>query len=249
MGQCQLNTEALDETMVDKQLILASSSSRRVMLLNQLGLKFVQYKPDLDESRQHLESPVDYVTRLSRAKASAVAEYVATEFNLRAPVAVILAADTAVVLDEKILGKPRLKEQATEMLQALSGREHLVITGVTVQDRSRADSFHVKTTVKFRAISVAESLRYWNTGEPQDKAGGYGIQGGGSMFVTAINGSATNVAGLPLRETAKALATFGIACLPPDMNSCTFLPEIVEPGDTHEQNGRGIYSAKPLRLS
>ncbi len=173
------------------------------MLLQQLGLQFVQCKPDLDESRQALESPVDYVTRLSREKAVAVAS---TEL---AP-AVILAADTIVVLDGKLLGKPRSQEEGVAMLQSLSGREHRVLTGVTIQDKTRVSSFHVETGVQFRAIALAEILDYWKTGEPQDKAGGYGIQGEGGMFVTAVKGSSTNVAGLPLEETASALATFDI---------------------------------------
>ena len=173
------------------------------MLLQQLGLQFVQCKPDLDESRQALESPVDYVTRLSREKAVAVAS---TEL---AP-AVILAADTIVVLDGKLLGKPRSQEEGVAMLQSLSGREHQVLTGVTIQDKTRVSSFHVETGVQFRAIALAEILDYWKTGEPQDKAGGYGIQGEGGRFVTAVKGSSTNVAGLPLEETASALATFGI---------------------------------------
>ena len=182
---------------MNTQLILASSSSRRVILLHQLGLQFVQCKPDLDESRQALESPVDYVTRLSQGKALAVA-------SARLAPAVILAADTIVVLDDRLLGKPTSQEDGVAMLQFLSGREHRVLTGVTIQDKCRASSFHVETRVKFRAISLAESLDYWKTGEPQDKAGGYGIQGRGGMFITAVKGSTTNVAGLPLKETAQA---------------------------------------------
>ena len=177
------------------------------MLLQQLGLQFVQCKPDLDESRQALESPVDYVTRLSREKAVAVAS---TELATALAPAVILAADTIVVLDGKLLGKPRSQEEGVAMLQSLSGREHRVLTGVTIQDKTRVSSFHVETGVQFRAIALAEILDYWKTGEPQDKAGGYGIQGEGGRFVTAVKGSSTNVAGLPLEETASALATFGI---------------------------------------
>ena len=190
-----------------RKLVLASGSPRRATLMNQIGLVFVQEKPQVDEDIFD-ESPISFVTRLSRRKATAGLQ--ARQGNEDC---VIIAADTIVVLDGNILGKPQSKQNGTNMLLALSGREHQVLTGVTVRDRQDEKTFHVETMVRFRQITEKECESYWNTGEPQDKAGGYGIQGVGGIFVSSIEGSYSNVVGLPISETAVALKSFGIDCL------------------------------------
>jgi len=128
---------------------------------------------------------------------------------------VVLCADTIVVLDGEILGKPKDEEDAVGMLLRMSDRRHLVATAVTVRRLADGfqESFRVETEVTFRHISELECRKYWLTGEPADKAGAYGIQGLGAIFVESITGSCSNVAGLPLRETAECLARFGIDCL------------------------------------
>ncbi|EJT84938.1 Maf family protein [Pseudomonas asiatica] len=126
--------------------------------------------------------------------------------------AVVLGADTAVVLDGRILGKPENREDALAMLADLSGREHQVLTAVALSDGQRVHSLCVTSKVRFRAISAEEAQRYWASGEPADKAGGYAIQGLGAVFVTGLSGSYSAVVGLPLSETAELLGQFGIAC-------------------------------------
>jgi septum formation protein len=126
--------------------------------------------------------------------------------------AVVLGADTAVVLDGRILGKPESREDALAMLADLSGREHQVLTAVALTDGQRVQSLCVTSQVRFRAISDDEAQRYWASGEPADKAGGYAIQGLGAVFVTGLSGSYSAVVGLPLSETADLLGQFGVAC-------------------------------------
>jgi len=126
-----------------------------------------------------------------------------------------LGADTIVVAEECILEKPGSQDQAVAMLQQLAGATHEVMTSVALVDDQQEHQCLVKTAVTFRDISVAESQRYWQTGEPRDKAGGYGIQGLGAIFVQQIAGSYSNVVGLPLFETAELLAAMGIACWHP----------------------------------
>lgn len=190
-----------------RQLVLASASPRRSALLEQLGLGFEQIPPQVDESVRPGETAIDYVERLSEVKADEVMQ---RELH-RDPI--ILSADTVVVVEGNILGKPESKRHGTGMLLSLSAREHQVLTGVTLKDRNAMRKFHVSTYVTFRQISERECEDYWNTGEPRDKAGGYGIQGLGAIFVAAINGSYSNVVGLPLTEVAAALRDFGIDCL------------------------------------
>ena len=122
----------------------------------------------------------------------------------------MLGADTAVVLDGRILGKPVDRDDALAMLQALSGREHEVLTAVAVADRDRCEARVVSSRVTFRAVSAEEAERYWETGEPQDKAGGYAIQGLAAVFVSRVEGSYSAVVGLPLCETSALLADFSI---------------------------------------
>ena len=126
--------------------------------------------------------------------------------------AVVLAADTAVVVDGRILGKPADRAQALDMLRLLSAREHEVMTAVAVARGAEVQLELVTTQVRFRTLSEAEMAAYWDSGEPADKAGGYGIQGLGAVFVANLSGSYSAVVGLPLMETASLLAGFGIRC-------------------------------------
>lgn len=186
-------------------LFLASTSPRRRELLRQIGLDFSVLTVAVDESLQAGELPTDYVARLARTKAAAGLAQV--------PAGVVIAADTTVVLGEEVLGKPATEVEAVDMWFRLSGRTHQVFTGVAVGDASHVDVMVVSTRVHFRAITRAEMHAYWLSGEPHDKAGGYAIQGRGAVFVDAIEGSYSNVVGLPLTETATLLARFGIQVL------------------------------------
>ncbi|UVE18549.1 Maf-like protein [Pseudomonas sp. LS44] len=188
-------------------LYLASGSPRRRELLAQIGVPFVALSVDIDESHCPGESPESYVERLARAKAAAGLAGVPAS-----TAAVVLGADTAVVLDGQILGKPRDRAEALATLQALSGREHLVLTAVALIDAQRCEARVVSSRVHFRSLNASEIEQYWATGEPQDKAGSYGIQGLAAVFVSALHGSYSAVVGLPLCETAELLAEFGIPC-------------------------------------
>ena len=186
------------------RLILASSSPRRSELLQTMGLAFEVRPADVDETAQPGEAAADYVVRLARAKAEAVRQ------AETGPDRLVLGSDTAVVLDGRILGKPRDAEDAVAMLLALSGRTHHVLTGIAVAGRDRAVAECVTTEVGFRDITRAEAEAYWATGEPADKAGGYGIQGIGGIFVTGIRGSYSAVVGLPIAETERLLVSCGM---------------------------------------
>lgn len=186
-------------------LYLASGSPRRRELLTQIGVPFSVVSAPIDETPLPDESATAYVERLARAKAAAGLA------SVEGP-AVVLGADTAVVLDGRILGKPDNREDALAMLADLSGREHQVLTAVALSDGQRVQSLCVTSKVRFRAISADEAQRYWASGEPADKAGGYAIQGLGAVFVTGLSGSYSAVVGLPLSETADLLGQFGIAC-------------------------------------
>lgn len=187
------------------RLHLASGSPRRRELLAQIGVPFTVVSAPIDETPQVGEAAQAYVERLAQAKAVA-------GFNLLDAPGVVLGADTAVVLDGQILGKPENREHALAMLGDLSKREHQVLTAVAVTDGTRSLSLCVATKVRFRTISFDEACRYWDSGEPLDKAGGYAIQGLGAVFVSAIEGSYSAVVGLPLSETAELLEQFGILC-------------------------------------
>lgn len=186
-------------------LYLASGSPRRRELLTQIGVPFTPVSAPIDEIPLPGESAEAYVERLAVAKAEAGLA------SLGGP-ALTLGADTAVVLDGRILGKPENREHALAMLAELSGRAHQVLTAVAVSDGQRCQSLCVASNVRFRPISPAEAERYWASGEPADKAGGYAIQGLGAVFVTGLEGSYSAVVGLPLSETAELLGQFGIAC-------------------------------------
>jgi septum formation protein len=199
-------------------LYLASGSPRRRELLTQIGVPFIVISAPIDESPLPSESAPAYVERLARAKAAAGLA------RVDGP-AVVLGADTAVVLDGRILGKPENREDALAMLADLSGREHQVLTAVALDDGQRVHSCCVTSTVRFRAISTDEAQRYWASGEPADKAGGYAVQGLGAVFVTGLSGSYSAVVGLPLCETADLLGQFGIAC----WQSLAHTPEVTNP--------------------
>lgn len=188
------------------QLYLASSSPRRRELLTQIGLPFHIVPASIDETPESGESAQAYVERLARSKALAGLNFLAQRADV-----CVLGADTAVVLDGRILGKPVDREDALAMLQALSGREHEVLTAVAVADRDRCEARVVSSRVTFREVSVEEAERYWETGEPQDKAGGYAIQGLAAVFVSRVEGSYSAVVGLPLCETSALLADFSIS--------------------------------------
>ena len=191
-------------------LILASQSPRRKELLAQAGLgvanfRFERVNPDIDESALEGETPAAYVGRLALEKARAGLA-LCSEFD--SPV--VLGSDTIVVLDGALLGKPADKAEAAAMLRALSGRRHDVLTAVALTDGSRALCDTVTTKVQFAALSEGDILAYVDSGEPMDKAGAYGIQGLGGVFVEAIDGSYSAVVGLPLVETRRLLAQFGL---------------------------------------
>jgi septum formation protein len=190
-----------------KQLYLASGSPRRRELLTQIGVSFCAISADIDETPLAQESPSAYVERLARGKAEAGRDVVVSDAQF-----CVLGADTAVVLDGKILGKPVDEAQACAMLMQLAGREHEVLTAIAVLDAERCESRVVRSLVRFRNISGEEAAAYWASREPCDKAGGYGIQGLGAVFVAGLNGSYSAVVGLPLCETAELLGYFGIPC-------------------------------------
>ena len=183
---------------LNKPLILSSASPRRAELLRQVGIPFEVSVPDVDESRWLAEGASDYVRRLAHSKAAAGAR--------RGRLA--LGADTAVVLDGAALGKPRDESDGVAMLKALGGRSHDVLTGVCLTDGETFKTRVVATEVTFKPISEALAAAYWRTGEGADKAGGYGIQGIGSIFAARIEGSYSAVVGLPLAETEELLDAF-----------------------------------------
>jgi septum formation protein len=186
------------------KLILASQSPRRRELLAQLGYQFDCIAADINEDVHKDEQPGDYVDRLAREKAKHIAQPLSESSTL------VLGSDTTVVINGKILGKPESINQCIEMLTLLSNNNHQVYTSVAVAQGENIKSVIVCTDVYFKKLSPQEITRYWQTGEPQDKAGAYGIQGIGGQFVTKIEGSYSSVVGLPLYETAQLLAQFGL---------------------------------------
>lgn len=188
------------------QFYLASSSPRRRELLAQIGLRFEIIIAPVNETPYPAEPPADYVQRLAVAKAQAGQAALAKE----SPKLPVLGADTTVVLDDTMLGKPADKSEALAMLKRLSGREHEVYSAVAIVQAEQQYSALQISRVKFRPLSAAERLAYWNSGEPADKAGAYGIQGLGASIVTEIQGSHSGVMGLPLYETAELLKKFSI---------------------------------------
>jgi septum formation protein len=185
-------------------LILASASPRRRELLDQLGVRYEVLPADIHEAPRPGETPEDYVRRVAAEK-SLEAQRLSES---RLPV---LAADTEVVLDGDGLGKPRNFEHAREMLVRLSGREHRVLSAVSLRmGESHWEALSL-STVAFRDISLKEIEAYWATGEPRDKAGAYAVQGKGAVFIRHLSGSYSGVMGLPLFETAGLLKQVGLA--------------------------------------
>ncbi len=185
-------------------IYLASASPRRGALLEQIGVSFKVRPAEVCETRRSGELPGAYVTRLARAKADRIWDEVAA--NLARPV---LAADTAIVIDRRVLGKPRDSKDALQMLADLSGRSHSVLTAVVVRYGRRVLSELSTSEVRFRATTERERLAYCATGEPLDKAGSYAIQGMGAIFIEHISGSYSSVMGLPVAVTAQLLSEFG----------------------------------------
>jgi septum formation protein len=184
-------------------LCLASASPRRRELLAQLVVPHVLAAPDIDETVLAGESPADYVVRMARAKARVVHPH-----GAGLPV---LAADTTVVIDERICGKPASAEDAIALLLKLSGRSHEVLTAVALAARGEVNHRLSRSEVRFRHLSLTEAIAYWNTGEPRDKAGSYAVQGHGAVFIEHLSGSYSGVMGLPLFETAELLAAAGVS--------------------------------------
>ncbi len=179
-------------------IILASSSPRRREFLKQLGLSFKVVLPRVDEQPEKREEPGRFARRLAADKALDVVSRVG-------PRPVVIAADTSVVLGKTILGKPKDAADARRMLKRLSGREHEVITGVCVTQGKRKRSFVTSTIVEFKKLTAQDINFYIASGEPMDKAGAYAIQGIGSFLVRSIQGSYTNVVGLPMAELLDVL--------------------------------------------
>ena len=193
-------------------IILASNSPRRRELLGQMGVRdFAVLAPNVDETVEDGLSPAQMVEELSLRKARAAAGRAGADD-------LIIAADTVVALEGKVLGKPRDEEDAFAMLSALSGREHHVYTGVTLLRDGRAATGHELTAVRFRALEPQEIRGYIATGEPMDKAGAYGIQGVGALLVEGIRGDYCNVVGLPVFRLGRMLAQLGISLLPAPQN-------------------------------
>jgi septum formation protein len=185
------------------QLVLASSSPRRSELLQQMRVTFKVLPVDIDESRLQEESPRTYVERLALEKARAGWE----RSDKTRPV---LGSDTVVVIQDDILGKPKDRAQAIEMLNRLSGNTHQVVTAVALVDAEKSGIRLSESLVSFIPLTEQEIERYWQTGEPVDKAGAYAIQGLAAAFIRRIEGSFSGVMGLPIYETMELLKSYGI---------------------------------------
>lgn len=188
-------------------IYLASNSPRRRELLDRIGVHYAWMDPGVDEVPGEDESPEVFVLRMALEKARA--GYRSLDEDPEREPLPVMGADTVVVLDNEILGKPRSREHGLEMLQSLAGNTHRVLTGVALADDREATRLSV-SHVTFREVERAEIERYWATGEPQDKAGGYAIQGRAAVFVEHLEGSYSGVMGLPLFETAQLLDEFEI---------------------------------------
>ncbi|MDC0611780.1 Maf-like protein [Vibrio sp.] len=185
---------------MSKSLILASGSPRRKELLTQLGYQFSICVPGVEEVQSAQETPIEYVQRLAESKATAVMNMYHCDVSL--------GADTVVVSGSSVLEKPSDFDDAKKMLMMLSGHQHQVLTAVSVATPKKVKTIVVSTDVWFKELTEQEIQNYWDSGEPQDKAGSYGIQGIGGKFVTRISGSYYAVVGLPLYETDQLLQEF-----------------------------------------
>ena len=187
------------------QLILASASPRRKALLSLFGIPFTVRAADIDETMDPEKPPFDEVARVSRSKALAVG---------RGEEDIVIAADTIVVCQGKVLGKPHSEDEAAAMLRLLSGRDHQVMTGCTILYGDSVETFTEVTSLHFRPLSEKEILKYVQSGEPMDKAGSYGIQGGAALFCEKLEGDYYNVMGLPVCRLYETL--------------CRTAPEVME---------------------
>lgn len=187
------------------QLILASASPRRKALLSLFGIPFTVRAADIDETMDPEKPPFDEVARVSRLKALAVS---------RGEEDIVIAADTIVVCQGKVLGKPHSEDEAASMLRLLSGRDHQVMTGCTILYGDRAETFTEVTSLHFRPLREKEIQKYVQSGEPMDKAGAYGIQGGAALFCEKLEGDYYNVMGLPVCRLYETL--------------CRTVPEVME---------------------
>lgn len=184
-------------------IVLASASPRRKILLEQIGICVEVVAVDVDETPIPHEPPHDYVQRLAKIKAH-------TAFQQTKKILPVLGADTAVVIENRILGKPQDADHAVEMLSLLSGKAHHVMTAVAMINEQQMLSFVSTTQVSFDHITPEQALAYWQTGEPADKAGAYAIQGLAAMWIKEIKGSFSGVMGLPFYETAQLLKAFNV---------------------------------------
>ncbi|MEJ1297441.1 MAG: Maf family protein [Candidatus Sedimenticola sp. (ex Thyasira tokunagai)] len=186
--------------MSSPKIYLASLSPRRSELLTQIGVSHEVVRVVVDEGLQADEAAAKYVVRLALEKAQAGLAAIGDR-----PYRPVLGADTAVVVDDRILGKPADRDEALTMMALLSGRSHRVLTGVALAKAAGSESLLSVSSVTFREVSADEALVYWQSGEPTDKAGGYGIQGLGALFISHLEGSFSGVMGLPLYETGELL--------------------------------------------
>lgn len=191
-----------------QQIILASASPRRKELLDQININYRVFPADIDETPSEQEAAKDYVIRMAAEKSAACVKSAKSQCP-------ILAADTSVVIDGRILGKPENEAHAASMLNQLSGKTHIVYSALSLRmDGELSEHSHFQalsiTDVLFRSITAKEIKAYWQTGEPKGKAGGYAIQGIASIFIESIKGSFSGVMGLPLFETAELLSKQGI---------------------------------------
>lgn len=206
MTDTHSRTQAASQT--NAQLMLASSSPRRRQLLDQINIRYLYQDPNIDEILRADESPQDYALRNALDKAMSVQSMPDTNNQLP-----ILGADTVVTLDNRIFGKPLNRDDFLNMLELLSDTSHHVITAIALITDTAQFQAISSSKVTFRKISKEESIQYWNTLEPKNKAGGYAIQGRAAIFIESITGSYSGVMGLPLYETAKLLSQTGIHTL------------------------------------
>jgi len=205
--------EGLSQNSRDRAVILlASASPRRRELLQQIGVPFQVVNHHVEEQLLAGEKPQDFVCRLALEKAQSALDHLPADQDR-----VVLGADTAVVCEQTILGKPTDRADAMRMLTLLSGRRHRVYSSVALVSRQQREVALSTTEVEFRPLSSEEIEAYWLSGEPQDKAGAYAIQGQAAVFVSSLNGSYSGVMGLPLFETARLLGKFGMRCWQPSV--------------------------------
>jgi septum formation protein len=196
-------TPLTSNDLANADLILASASPRRSDLLQQIGVRFAVAAENIDESQRPAEPAVDYVARLAVEKAQ-------SSWHRHAPKIPVLGADTIGLWNNKIFGKPVDCDDAVAMLQSLSASTHQVLSAVAIVNAHGSEVAVSKTSVTFRTISIDECLKYWQTGEPQGKAGAYAIQGFAATFVAHLEGSYSGVVGLPLMETQRLLEKFNV---------------------------------------